>query len=553
MEPSPAAEASGAAPALDHDVVIIGAGLCGLYAVHLLNQRGFDVTVLEAADGIGGNWYANRYPGCRFDSESFSYGYSFSREVLDEWTWKELFAPQPETLEYINYVADKFDLRRHVQLNSRVESARFDEESDAWSLRIEDGRTITTRFVLTAVGLLTIPNRPKFEGIEEFRGPAVHTHDWPREGLDLKGKKVAVIGTGSSGVQVISTIAPEVAELTVFQRNPNWCAPLHNRPIGEEEMAEIRASYDSIFARCRETPGGFIHGPLREKALEASEQERLALWEELYDAPGFAIVYANYRDTGLEPEANELLSNFVAEKIRGRVDDPATAERLIPKDHGFGTKRVILESNYFETYNRSNVSLVDLKEEPIRRITPDGLETAERAYEFDVIILATGYDAVTGAFDRIDFRGRDGVTLRDRWAEGPITYLGLQVRGFPNLFTLTGPQSGSGASNFPRGIEEICEWMTTFLSYICEHGFTRVEARQQAEEEWFQHVDERAEMLLLSDTKSWLTGYSAGKRPEKPRRLIYLGGVPRYRRFLEQEAADGYPDFEFRSSSRTGR
>jgi cation diffusion facilitator CzcD-associated flavoprotein CzcO len=531
---------------LDYEVVVIGAGMCGLYAIHLLTRMGIEATVLEAADGVGGNWYANRYPGCRFDSESFSYGYSFSPEVLEEWDWKETFAAQPEVLSYIDYVADKLDLRRHVQTGCRVERATFDPESHSWTVSVAGGREIRTRHVLTAIGLLTIPAVPPFEGRETFRGPSFHTHDWPQEKVDLAGKRVAVIGTGSSGVQVISAIAGEVAELTVYQRNPNWCAPLNNSPIDAERMAEIRCSYDEIFARCRETPGGFIHGPLSEKAMETAEEERLALWEELYAQPGFGICYANYRDTGMERDANELLSEFIAGKIRQRVDDPELAEKLIPRNHGFGTKRVILETNYYEAYNRDNVSLVDLRETPIERITEAGIVTADGEREFDVIVYATGFDAVTGAFDRIDFRGVGGASLREKWADGPVTFIGLQVHGFPNLFTLTGPQSGSGASNFPRGIEEICEWTTRLLAWAGERGYTWIEAREQAERDWLEHVRDRAGYLLLSEAKSWITGYSAGKQPPEPRHLIYLGGVPRYRRFIEAQAAEGYPGFEFR-------
>lgn len=529
----------------DHDVIVIGAGICGLYAIHLLNQRGFDAICLEAADGIGGVWYANHYPGCRFDSESYSYGYSFSPDVLAEWSWKELFAPQEETLRYIDFVADKHDLRRHVRLNSRVDRAEFDERRSLWKVHVEDGSTFTARFLLTAIGLLSAPAIPRLDGLADFRGTAVHTHDWPREGIDLAGKRVGVIGTGSSGVQVITSIADEVAELTVFQRTPHWCVPLNNQPIDDAEMERIRASYDQIFDRCRETPGGFIHGPLREKTVEKSPQERRAVWEDLYDSHGFALLYANYVDTGIDPEANALLSEFVAEKIRERVDDPRTAEMLIPDDHGFGSKRVVLESGYYEVYNRPNVSLVSLRETPIRRVTETGIETSEASYDLDVIVFATGYDAVTGPFERIDFRGIDGMTLKQKWADGPITYLGVQVAGFPNMFMLTGPQSGSGSSNFPRGIEEICDWVADFLDFARAHRHFRIEPRPGADEEWFAHVEERAETLLMSKTRSWYTGYSADKKPPKPRRLFYLGGAPRYRRFLEQQKAEGYPGFAF--------
>jgi cation diffusion facilitator CzcD-associated flavoprotein CzcO len=532
---------------LDYDVIVIGAGLCGLYEMHLLDRLGVRATVLEAEGGLGGNWWANRYPGCRFDSESYSYGYSFSPEVLAEWDWKEMFAPQGETLRYIEFVADKYDLRRHVQANSRVESAVWDEVDHTWTLTVQGGRTLRSRYVLTAVGLLTIPTIPDYEGADTFAGPSFHTHDWPHEGIDLAGKRVAVIGTGSSGVQVISTIAAEVAELTVFQRNPNWCAPLNNRPLDAAAMEEIRGRYEEVFARCRETPGAFLHGPDMRKATETPAEERLAFWEQLYADPGFGIWLANYRDTGMEREANEMISAFIADKIRARVDDPATAEKLIPKDHGFGTKRVPLETRYYEAYNRPNVHLVDLKEDPIVRVTPTGIETESGTHEFDVIVYATGFDAVTGAFDRIDFRGVGGLPLRDKWKDGPLTFLGLQTHGFPNLFMLSGPQSGSGSTNFPRGIEEICNWTTTLLAHLRDAGETRVEPTAEAEEGWFEHVKERAERVLLSQTRSWLTGHNVNlDRPDRPRLMIYTGGSVRYRKLITEEAAAGYPSFDRR-------
>jgi cation diffusion facilitator CzcD-associated flavoprotein CzcO len=527
----------------DYEAIVLGAGICGIYEIYLLTKLGMRATVLEAADGIGGNWYANRYPGCRFDSESYSYGYSFSQELLDEWSWSQLFAPQAETLSYLEHVVDKFDLRRHIHTSSRVAAAHFDETTAVWTVETADGRTMTTRWLLTALGLLTIPAIPDFAHREAFRGRAFHTHDWPHEGVDLRDKRVAVIGTGSSGVQVISAIAGEVGHLTVYQRNPNWCAPLNNRPIDVATMADIRSRYDEIFARCKQTPGGFLHGPDPRYATQLSEEERLAFWEELYEQPGFGIWLGNFRDTGMDETANALLSEFVAGKIRSRVHDPAVADKLIPKDHGFGTKRVPLETGYYEVYNQPNVELIDLKEDPIERFTETGIRSRSGDREFDVIVYATGYDAVTGAFDRIDFTGLDGLKLRDKWADGPVTYLGLQVAGFPNLFMLSGPQSGSGSTNFPRGIEEICDWTTALLEHATERGVTRIEARPEAEQAWLEHVKEQAQRVLMSRTRSWTTGYSAVRRPEKPRYMLYLGGMVRFRRRLEEQAAAGYPAF----------
>lgn len=531
----------------EHEVVIIGAGICGLYQLHRLLELGVDVTVLERNEGLGGTWYRNRYPGCRFDSESYSYGYSFSAELLQEWDWSERFAAQPETLRYLNHVADKFGLREHIQFGVTVVAASFDDENDIWTVKLEDGRELTTRFLLTAIGHLSIPTLPRIEGMDDFAGRSFHTFYWPEEGIDLKGKRVAVIGTGSTGVQVISTIAAEVGQLTVFQRHPNWCAPLGNGPLDAAEMNRIKASYQEIFDRCRETPGGFLHGPLRRRTLEVPEQERLALWEELYTAPGFGIWLGNFIDTMLDERANAALSEFVAKKIRERVHDPVTADNLIPKDHGFGTRRVPLETRYYEQYNRPNVRLVNASETPIERVTRAGIRTTEEDFEFDVIIYATGFDAVTGAFDRIDFRGADGQRLKDKWIDGPINALGVQSAGFPNLITLVGPQGGSGATNFPRGIEEIVDWSTDLLKYMWKHRYTHMEVMQDAEKQWYEHVREMADKVLLSKNKSWLTGYNSNlDRDETPRLMFYTGGAVRYRRRLTEEAEGGYPSFIMR-------
>lgn len=534
----------------EYDAVVIGGGICGIYEIYLLTQLGLRATVLESAAGIGGNWWANRYPGCRFDSESYSYGYSFSEEVLSEWSWSQLFAPQSETLAYLNYVVDKFDLRRHIQTSSRVSAARFDEQADVWRVELADGRTVTTRWLLTALGLLTIPSIPEIVDRERFEGPMFHTHDWPHEPVDLAGKRVAVIGTGSSGVQVISAIGGEVAQLTVYQRNPNWCVPLNNKPIDDEAMADIRLRYDEVFARCRQTPGGFLHGPDPRYSTALSPEKRRAFWEELYEQPGFGIWLGNFRDTGMLEEANELLSAFIEEKIRSRIDDPAVADKLVPSDHGFGTKRVPLETNYYEVYNQPHVELIDIKQDPIQRFTTGGIESQSGHREFDVIVLATGYEAITGAFDRIDITGVEAIKLREKWADGPVTFLGMQIVGFPNLFTLSGPQSGSGSTNFPRGIEEICDWVTALIVEAAEQGATRVQARPDAEQAWQEHVREQAQKVLMSKTKSWATGYTATRRPEQPRQMLYLGGMLRYRRKLDEQAQSGYPGFEFTAGAR---
>lgn len=527
-----------------HEVVIVGAGLTGIYQLYRLLELGMDVTVLEGAEDLGGTWYHNRYPGCRFDSESYSYGYSFSQELLDEWDWQEHFAPQPETLRYLNHVADRFDLRRHMQFGCQVESATFDEDSHRWTLQLHDGREVSCRFLITAIGVLSTPTMPDIEGIESFKGQWFHTYDWPHEPVDLAGKRVAVIGTGATAVQLIGEIADKVDELYVFQRRPNWCAPLHNGTISEEEMADIRSRYDEIFEQCRRTPGGFIHGPDRRKPAEVPEAERYEFYEDLYASPGFGIWLGNFRDVLMEEEANDEVTEFIANKIRQRVNDPVTAEKLIPTDHGFGTRRVPMETQYYEAYNRDNVHLVDLNDTPIERVTASGVQTSEQAYDVDLIVYATGFDAMTGAFDRIDFIGTDGQKLRERWSEGPITYLGIQTEGFPNLLMLTGPQSGSGFTNFGRGVEEAVDWMSELVAYLRDNDYTRIETTHEAEDRWVAHVKDMYDLLLLGKVTSWFTGYNSNVEGHDTMRLVvYNGGAPRYRKTLAEVAEEGYEGF----------
>jgi len=529
---------------LDHEAIIIGAGVCGIYMLHRLLEMGFKVTCLEAAEGPGGTWYWNRYPGARFDSESYSYGYSFSKEILDEWNWSEHFAAQPETLSYLEYVVDKLNVKSHMQFGCKVQSCAFDEEAEIWTVHLEDGRSLTTRFLLTAIGMLSAATLPNIPGRDDFKGQSWHTYYWPHEKVDLRGKRVAVIGTGATGVQVIAELADKVAQLTVFQRRPNWCAPLNNSAISEKEMAEIKASYDKIFARIAETPGGFLHGPDYREFSEVSREERLAFWEELYASPGFGIWLGNYRDVLMNLDANREFSAFIADKIRQRVHDPVVAEKLIPKDHGFGSRRVPMETKYFEAYNRDNVRLVDVNDTPIQRITGKGIETSAEELEFDVIVYATGFDAITGAFDRIEFRGRGGAKLADKWKEGPLTYLGIQVAGFPNLFTLAGPQGASVASNFPPAIEAGVQWVSNLLKWMRDEGYASIEAEQQAEVDWQAHIKEAYDHSLIGTAKSWFTGYNSNVAGhDKLRYMIYLHGAPTYRERLAEVAKNGYEGF----------
>ena len=530
----------------DYEVVVIGAGVAGIYQIKRLTDLGVNATVIDGNSDLGGTWYNNRYPGARFDSESFTYGYSFDREVLDEWHWTEQFSPQPETLRYLNFVTDKFGLRKHMQFNCLVEAMVFDDDLDTWTLQLKDGREITTRFVMTALGVLSIPTYPRIDGMDSFKGQSFHPFDWPKEHVELAGKRVAVIGTGATAIQLIPEVAKEAAELTVFQRRPNWAAPLNNAPISDEEMAEIRQRYDEIFATCARTPGGFEHEPDRRGFYDVSREERLELWDRLYDGPGFGIWLQNFVEIFINEEANAEFSDYIADRIRQRVNDPVLAEKLVPKDHGFGIQRVPLESGYFEAYNRDNVHLVDAAETPIEEITPNGLRTSEQEYEFDIIVYATGFDAFTGAFDSIDIQGVGGQKMRDKWADGPVTYLGLLVNGFPNMVTIAGPQGA--ATNFPRGAETAIDWATPMLEYAWENGYSRFEANDDAEQEWLDHVADMYKPLLLRTAKSWITGYNSnldGHEYGKMRYNIYNGGGPRYAARLNQVADENYVGISF--------
>jgi len=532
---------------LDYQVVIIGAGLSGIYQIKRLADLGIRSTVLEANADLGGTWYNNRYPGARFDSESYTYGYSFSREVLDEWSWTEKFSPQPETLSYLNFVADKFGLRQFMQFGCRVESMVFDEDSDHWTIRLDDGREMTTRFVITAMGTLSIPTLPKFEGMPSFNGLSFHPANWPHEPLDLTGKRVAVIGAGATAIQIIPEVAKVAERLTVFQRRPNWAAPLNNAPISESEMAEIRERYDEIFATCARSPGGFEHELDSRSFYDVSPEHRRELWDRLYDEPGFGIWLENFPEIFADEEANAEMSAYIADRIRQRVDDPELAERLIPKDHGFGVQRLPLETGYYETYNRSNVELVDAAETPITRITPTGLETSDRSFDVDVIVYATGFDSFTGAFDQIDIRGLGGKRLREKWAEGPVTHLGAMIADFPNFLMVMGPQTA--AANFPLSAEQSVNWITPFLQHMWIHGYHRFDVEDAAEAAWFEHVKKMYEGALLRKAKSFFTGYNSnieGHEYGKIRYNIYNGGVPRYAKMLREVADSNYEGIRFR-------
>ncbi len=526
-------------PATDFDAVIIGAGVSGLYQLYKLRELGLKVRVFETGSGVGGTWYWNRYPGARFNSESWTYGYSFSQELLEEWDWEEHFAAQPETERYLNHVADKFDLRRDIQFKSRVTAAHYQEDTRSWEVILEDGRRYSTRFLVTAIGVLSAATMPRIAGVESFRGQSCHTHYWPKEPVKFDGKRVAVIGTGATGVQTITEVAKTVGHLTVFQRTPQWCAPLHNGRIGKEEMRRIRANYPEIFERCQQTYGCFIHATDPRATDEVAPEEREAFWEKLYGEPGFGIWMGNFRDILVDRQANALISDFVARKIRQRVKDPVVAEKLIPKNHGFGTRRVPLESGYFEVYNQPNVKLVDITETPIERITPAGLKTIDAEYEFDIIIYATGFDAITGAFDRIDIRGVDGALLKDKWQDGPQTFLGILVDGFPNMLMVMGPHAGLG--NFPRAAEYSADWVTGLIRFARDRDLTRIEPTAAGAAAWTDHVIASSEGLLFTEVDSWMTGINRNVEGKQVRRIMrYSGGHPKFRERCEAVLAEGY-------------
>ena len=526
---------------LDYDAIVVGAGIAGLYQLYKLREIGMKVRLFEAGTGVGGTWYWNRYPGARFDSESYSYAYSFSQELLDEWDWSEHFASQPEILRYLQHVADKFDLIKDIQFSSDVQSALYDDNTRSWEIRLQDGSCYRSRFLITGIGLLSQPVLPKIKGIESFKGEAFHTSRWPHTPVRLVGKRVAVIGTGASGVQVIQEISKDVGHLTVFQRRPNWCAPLHNSSIEPEEMRAIRAGYKEMFELCDQTLAGFLHTADARGTFEVTEEERCAFWEHLYASKGFGVWQGNFKDVLTDPEANAAMSDFIANKIQGRVRDPKVAEKLIPKDHGFGTRRVPLETKYYESYNRGNVELIDISETPIERITPTGILTTDKEFEFDLIIYATGFNAILGSYNRIDVTGVHGRKLKEQWQEELSTFLGLQINNFPNLFMILGPHALLG--NNPRSIEYNVEWITNLILYMNERSLTCAEATPEAVDSWYQYVLEQGEGLLSNQVDSWMTGINSNLEGRQKRIIArYSGSQHSYRKRCNEVVESGYAE-----------
>jgi cation diffusion facilitator CzcD-associated flavoprotein CzcO len=536
---------------LDFDAVVVGAGFAGLYALRKLrDDLKLRARVYETGDGVGGTWYWNRYPGARCDSESYYYCYSFSPELAQEWEWSGRYPEQPEIERYLNHVADRFDLRRDIQLSTRVTAATFDDAANRWEIRTDRGDRVTARYLVTAVGCLSAPNVPDIPGLDSFQGDVYFTAMWPREPVDLTGKRVALIGTGSSGIQATPPIAAQAAQLTVFQRTPNFSLPARHRAFAAEDQARIKAEYDDIFAKTRQSFAGFPFFPVDRKTMSVPAEERRQILDGLWDEGGFKFLWGGFVDLLHDPEANEIASEYIRDKIRETVKDPETAELLCPQGYPYGAKRPPIDTDYYETFNRDNVSLVDLNATPIEAITPTGLRTTSTEYELDAIVFATGFDAMTGSLLRIDMRGAGGVRLADVWADGARTFLGLSVAGFPNMFTITGPGSPSVLLNMPVAIEHHVNWIADCIAYMREHGFNRVEATEEAQQAWAEHVAELGEQSLFVRANSWYVGANI---PGKPRVILpYTGGQPMYRERCAEVANLGYEGFTFDGSLHDG-
>ena len=527
-----------------YDAIVIGAGVSGLYTLYKLRELGLSVRVLEAGSDIGGTWYWNRYPGARFDSESYSYQYSFSPDLIDEWEWSEHFAAQPEIERYLHFVADKYDLKRDVELNARVASAVYDEQTKRWKATTTDGLIVEAVYLVCATGLLSAFQLPDYEGVERFEGLSLHSARWPKEPVDFSGKRVGIIGTGPTGVQIIQSIAPECETLTVFQRTANWCTPLRNRPITAEEQKKLKESADEIFAICKRSWAGFIHEPDERSAMDVPKEERLARYQELYDRGGFSLWLGNFSDSFTNREHADEVAEFMAEKIRQRVHDPVKAEKLIPKSHTFGTKRCPGEKNFYETFNLPHVDIVDLRETPITCITEKGIQVGDELHELDVIIYATGFHSVTGELMRIDIRGEGGESLQEHWSDGPRTNLGVQFSGFPNLWATMGPHNPALFCNITRCVENNVEWITNCIKHMREHGYETMRTTVEAENEWTQACYDSAEGLLINEMQdSWFYG-STNPENVRGRFMLYAGGVPKYRKIFSEIETNGYPGFE---------
>ena len=530
---------------LTFDVVVVGAGFAGMYMLHRLRGLGFSVRVYEQGSDVGGTWYWNRYPGARCDVESMQYSYSFSEELQQEWNWSERYAPQPEILKYARHVADRFGLRSDIVFNTRVECAAFDEDRESWGVTTSDGKLVRAQFVVLATGCLSNARMPDIQGLAGFAGRVYHTGHWPHEGVDFTGQRVGVIGTGSSAIQSVPVIARQASHLFVFQRTPNFSIPARNAPLTAEERDAFRKNYPEIRRFAREDARNGIYAELPERgALEDGENARRARYEQRWANGGLTFMLA-YNNLILDKAANDTAADFVREKIAEIVSDPATARRLQPDNHPIGTKRICVDTDYYATFNRPNVTLVDIRGRGIDEILPHAVRAGNENYEIDALVLATGFDAMTGSVAKIDIRGRGGKTLNQKWAEGPKTYLGLMSEGFPNLFLITGPGSPSVLSNMIVSIEQHVDWIADCLSFMRRSALASIEASPDAEERWVAHVNEVAEMTLYPQANSW---YMGANIPGKPRIFMpYIGGVGVYRRICNDVAAKGYEGFTMRA------
>ena len=522
------------------DVVVVGAGFAGLYMLHRLRGQGLSAIAFEAGEDVGGTWYWNRYPGARCDVESVQYSYGFSDEIQQEWRWPELYSAQPDILRYARFVAEKLDLRRDIRFSTRVTAAHFDAASRRWTVGTDQGDTVSARYCVMATGCLSTTQLPEFTGRDSFRGATYHTGHWPHEGVDFTGKRVAIIGTGSSAIQSIPVIAGQAAHLTIFQRTPNFSLPSRNAAMPAEYEQEWKGDYPARRAAQRWTMKGVVGQPAERSALEVSDEERTRVFEERWKLGGAALM-TSFTDLLTDKAANDLVAGFVRGKIRAMVRDPATAEALLPTSYPIGTKRICIDTAYFETYNRPNVTLVDIRTAPIERITETGVVAHGVEHAVDAIVFATGFDAMTGTLTRIDIRGAGGQTLKEKWEAGPLTYLGLMTAGFPNLFMITGPGSPSVLSNMIVSIEQHVEWISDCLAAVAARQGDCIEASGEAERDWVRHVAEAADRTLFPLANSW---YMGANIPGKPRVILpYVAGVGAYRKICEEVVADGYRGF----------
>jgi len=522
------------------DAIIIGAGVSGMYMLHRLRESGLTTRVYEAGGGVGGTWYWNRYPGARCDTDAYLYCYTFDKDLLQEWDWSGRYPGQQEILSYLEHVADRFDLRRDIQFNTRVTGARFRESDGTWDVRVDNGGRVTARFLITALGCLSAAQMPDIKGRERFAGASYHTSAWPHESVDFRHKRVGVIGTGSTGVQAIPVIAAEADHLYVFQRTANYSVPARHERVDCQVLRDVKDRYEEIWNKCRTTTAGYPIDPSPMSVLQLSEAERRAHYEQWWAEGGFVHVYI-FDDIWLDRRANDTAAEFIRAKIRATVKDPDTAEKLTPFDHPFGSKRPLIDTHYFETYNRNNVTLIDIRHAPIAEITSTGIQTVDDHYELDIIIFATGFDAMTGAYNRIDIRGRGGVALKAKWSNGPRAYLGHAVAGFPNLFMVAGPGSDAPLTNYPLCIEGHCNWIAGAIAHAQECGTGTIEAEADAEDAWVNHVRELAEPTLYMQADSWHLGANV---PGKPRMFpMYLGGLAAFRAKCDEIAAGGYKGF----------